>query len=71
MSGDTLAVAVAAAGLTAMVMGVLMTIALAYAYQGAHTRMDGPARDRRRCCRYHRLSRAERKVWRAQEAGRA
>lgn len=48
------AVAVLAAAITMMIMGVLMTIALACVYQGAHAARTEARRARQECLRYHR-----------------
>lgn len=67
MTAENVVIALASAALTLVVMGMLMTIALASVYQGNHAAHDGqkdPARRRR----YHRLSRDERRDWRLQES---
>jgi len=64
VSADQVAAAAVGAGTMLIMMGVLMVIALACVYQGAHAAHDGPGRDRHRAVEYHRLSPDERKIWR-------
>lgn len=65
MSGEQIAAGMVGAGLALLLMAVLATVAVAYVYQGAHAAREDAKRDAARARQYHRLSPAERRIWRA------